>query len=323
MKSIGSMIVLLMIGSLANIGWSGVQNPVAQSNQVATSKSPVFIEVEVRMIELSQEALSQFGADWMVDSKTETTNSRSSAGKSMQTGSNSVASNFPGLLSSTSVLTDSEAAMIEKSLEQHGGCNLLSAPKVTTRSGENAEIKVVREIIYPTAFDVQTVVRDKKSGQISLLTTNESVSKSTPVMVAVSIPKFETRETGVILNVTPTAAADGKTIYLTLNPQVVELVEWIDYGYSLRATDGSPQQVKMLQPVFHSRNLSSQIALWDGQTAVMGGLITETRTDDKGSWFSRWFGIKPEQKTIRKTLLVIVAARRVNIAGQPITRSQP
>lgn len=134
----------------------------------------------------------------------------------MQAGSNSAASHFPGLLSGTSVLTDSEVAMLEKSLEQHGGCNLLSAPKVTTRSGENAEIKVVREIIYPTAFDVQTVVRDKKTGQISLLTTNESVSKSTPVMVAVSIPEFATRDTGVILNVTPTVAADSKTIRTTL-----------------------------------------------------------------------------------------------------------
>lgn len=67
MKSIGSMIVLLLIESLVNPAWSVEQTTVAHSNQVATSKSPVFIEVEVRMIELSQEALSQFGADWMVD----------------------------------------------------------------------------------------------------------------------------------------------------------------------------------------------------------------------------------------------------------------
>ena len=142
-------------------------------------------------------------------------------------------------------------------------------------------------------------------------------------MVAVSMPKFATRETGVILNVTPTVAADSKTIDLIMNPQVVELVDWIDYGYNLRAPDGSPQQVKMLQPVFHSRNISSHISIWDGQTAVMGGLITETRTDDKGSWFGRLFGSKPERETNRTHLLIMVTARCVDLSGKPIARSQP
>ncbi|MFA5043771.1 MAG: hypothetical protein WC381_09565 [Kiritimatiellia bacterium] len=86
MKSIGSMIVLVIIASLANTTWCGAQNPAAHSNQAATSRSPIFIEVEVRFIELSQEDLGQLGDEWMIYSKTETTNSRSNAGKSMQTG---------------------------------------------------------------------------------------------------------------------------------------------------------------------------------------------------------------------------------------------
>lgn len=318
MKSIGSLIVLLMIGSLANTAWSGVQSPLSNSNRVAICKSPIQVEIEVRFIELSQEDFNRLDVGWNSGSKSETTNSHSSTQQDNRINSNSAAiHNISSLLSHSWVLTASEVARIEKIL--NNGCNLLSAPMVTTRSGENAEIKVVKEIIYPTAFDVQTVVRDKKSGQVSLLTANESVSKSTPVMVAVSIPEFATRETGVILNVTPTATADCKTIDLIMNPQVVELVEWIDYGYNLRATDGSPQQVKMLQPVFHSRIISSHIAILDGQTAVMGGLITETRADNKGSWFSHWFGSKPE----RKTLLVMVTARCVDLAGNPINQSGP
>lgn len=273
MNSIGSMIVLLIIGSLANTAWSGAQSPLTDSNQVVASKAPVFIEVQVRFVELIQEDLSQLGVEWKIGSKPAITNSPSSAQKDKQTDSNSAASHISRLLTGSSVLTDSEMALFENVLKQYGRCNLLSAPKVTTRSGENAEIKVVREIIYPAAYEMQTVVLDKKSGQISLLSTNESASASNRVMVAVSIPKFETRDTGVILNVTPTATLDDKTIYLTLKPEVVELVEWIDYGYTLRATDGSPQQVKMLQPVFHSRNISSQIAVLDGQTVVMGGLV--------------------------------------------------
>jgi len=59
MKSIGSMIVLLMIGSLANVGWSGAQSLSADSNLVAASKAPVLTEVEVRFVELSQEDLDR------------------------------------------------------------------------------------------------------------------------------------------------------------------------------------------------------------------------------------------------------------------------
>ncbi|MBI2440219.1 MAG: hypothetical protein HYV35_02490 [Lentisphaerae bacterium] len=321
MKSIGSMMVLLVIGSLASSGWSGAQSPSADSNQVAASNAPVFIEVEARIVELNQEDLGELGGEWNIGSKQATTNSRSITPKDKQIDSNSLASRISGLLTDSSVLTDSEVSLILHALEQRGGCNLLSAPKVTTRSGENAEIKVVREIRYPAAYEMRTVVLDKKSGQISLLATNESVSTSNRVMVAVAVPEFKTRDTGVILNVTPTAARDGKTIYLTLKPEVVELVEWIDYGYTLSSADGSSQQVKMLQPVFHSRNASSQIAIWDGQTVVMGGLITETRVDDQsgeGPWFSRWLGSKPERKTIRTNLLILVTARRVDGAGKPI-----
>ena len=41
---------------------------------------------------------------------------------------------------------------------------------------------------------------------------------------------FETRETGVILNVTPTVGPDGYTIELVLAPEVADLVDWLDYG---------------------------------------------------------------------------------------------
>ncbi len=52
-----------------------------------------------------------------------------------------------------SVLTNPELTVIVQALSQHGGSDLLSAPRVTTRSGVNAQIQVVREIIYPTEFE--------------------------------------------------------------------------------------------------------------------------------------------------------------------------
>ena len=144
-------------------------------------------------------------------------------------------------------------------------------------------------------------------------------------MNVVSVPKdFVTRETGVILNVTPTASSDNKSISLTLNPEIVEFVEWVDYGSRLRSPDGSWQQIKMVQPVFHARSLKSQITILDGQTAIIGGLIGEARVDgEQPSWLGRLFGSKPERKTNRKILLVMVTARIVDLAGNPVNRPQP
>ena len=40
-----------------------------------------------------------------------------------------------------------------KKLSQQKGVDLMSAPSVTTKSGQKATVEVVREFIYPTEFD--------------------------------------------------------------------------------------------------------------------------------------------------------------------------
>ena len=54
------------------------------------------------------------------------------------------------LLSLSAVLTNPEMSVILHALQQRGHTDLLSAPKITTQSGQQATIKVVTEYIYPT-----------------------------------------------------------------------------------------------------------------------------------------------------------------------------
>ena len=139
---------------------------------------------------------------------------------------------------------------------------------------------------------------------------------------------FQTRETGVILNVTPTVGPDGYTIDLVMAPEVAELVDWIQYGSAIEIPSEFGLQIwtyNMPQPVFTSRNVTTSIVIWDGQTVVMGGLIREELTTIKDKvpilgdipllgWLFRSEG----SYSRKKNLLIFVTARLVDPAGRPI-----
>ena len=111
-----------------------------------------------------------------------------------------LAPTFSGdVLAFSSILTNPELSVVLHALDQSGGTDLLSAPRITTRSGEAAEIQVVQEIIYPTEFESEAEVFDlgEDQGEVAIVTVTPS--------------NFETREIGVILNVTPTVGPDGQS----------------------------------------------------------------------------------------------------------------
>ena len=135
---------------------------------------------------------------------------------------------------------------------------------------------------------------------------------------------FETREVGVILNVTPTVGPDGYTIDLTLAPEVAELVDWLQYGSTIEGF-----QYNIPQPVFASRNVTTSIVVWDGQTVVLGGLIREELTTMRDKipllgdipWLGRLFRSEGEYSK-KINLMIFVTARLVDPAGRPINKAE-
>ena len=300
---------------------------------------PNQVEIEARFIEIGQNDLEELGFQWILNDNWEMAAKKNGNGSVQMNANangatqglrffhNNTDSGLTGLASTitrtanetplgniasfATVLTNPDVTMVIQALSQHGGSDLLSAPKVTTRSGVNAQIQVVKEIIYPTEFDSEIITIDQE---------NEA-GNTWQQLAAVSTPgSFETRETGVILNVTPTVGPDGYTIDLVMAPEVCELADWIQYGGAV-----GDYFFNQPMPVFTSRNVTTSLVVWDGQTVVMGGLIREELVTVKDKipilgdipllgWLFRSEGSYSQ----KKNLLIFVTARLVDPAGRPV-----
>ena len=131
-------------------------------------------------------------------------------------------------------LGSADLSMILHMLSQRSDTDLLSAPKVVTKSGENAVIKVVTEYIYPQDYDVQ--LQSSSSGSSG----GSSGNSQSAILAVVEPQNFTMREVGVILDVTPTySEANGGTIDLELKPQVVDEPTWHNYGMRIPFTGNS------------------------------------------------------------------------------------
>jgi general secretion pathway protein D len=218
------------------------------------------------------------------------------------------------------VLNNATVQMVVNALSQKKSADVLSAPKVTTISGAQAQIRVVQEFIYPSEYSQPTIASD-------------SDSPPTP-----SFPTaFKTREVGVILSVTPTVGSDGSTINLTLVPEVSKFLGMLDYSPKVspnpNSTIATQQQdkvaYKIWQPLFETRNVTTSVVIWDGQTVVLGGLITEVvdKVDDKVPFLGdvpilgRLFRQKINQRA-KRNLLVFVTARLIDPSGNLIHRPE-
>ena len=124
-------------------------------------------------------------------------------------------------------LGEADLSLILHMLSQRSDTDLLSAPKVVTKSGEKAVMKVVVEYLYPTDYNVQLQSSSSNSG-------GYGGNSQSAILAVVEPQSFAMREVGVILEVLPTFfEANGGTIDLELSPKVVDEPQWMDYGVEL------------------------------------------------------------------------------------------
>ncbi len=241
----------------------------------------------------------------------------------------------PGIFGLSGVFTDPQFQVVVRALNQKKGVDLLSAPRVTTKSGQRAVIEIVREFRYPTQFDPPKIPDRTDSGVVVSGGGGLTGATSGAFPVTPTTPTgFETRNTGVTLEVEPVVGPDGVTIDLNLVPQVVEFEGFINYGSPIQSVSVNALGISssfvltpnvINQPIFNSRKVTTSVSVWDGQTVVLGGLMredvqkTEDRTPILGDIpiVGRLFRTNTEQH-LKRNLVIFVTARLVNPAGQPI-----
>ena len=260
--------------------------------------TPFQVEIEARFIEVTEEKAQELGLEWIItspdyrfysdklrlDNKTTDAIYGQYPDPAGQTGREGLThgmryldekflSDSPyqfkpsgNILSLSGILTQPEFRAILHALNQSGFSNVLSAPKVTTLNNQQSQIEVVKEIIYPTEFELTPA------------TTNDFGSIVTQPVVTPAA--WTTRDIGIILNVTPSVGADKKTVNLSLKPEVSKFLEWKDYGISKGANWSA---IPIKQPIFFSQNVDTNVVVNDGETVVLGGLIKEDTvvTEDK------------------------------------------
>jgi len=260
----------------------------------------------------------------------------SSAIDSLLQGTTGVQTASPATFAVAGIFANEQFQAVVRALNQKKGVDLLSAPNVTTKSGQRAVIEIIREFRYPTEFQPPQV----PSG-------GNGVSAVTPTTPT----GFETRNTGVTLEVEPVVGPDGQTIDLNLVPQVVEFEGFINYGspiYGISISrspitevfngisdvisggDITTQQILLTnnvinQPIFSTRKVTTSVSVWDGQTVVLGGLMREDvqKVEDKVPGLGdlplvgRLFRSTVDQH-IKRNLVIFVTARLMNPAGENV-----
>ena len=224
----------------------------------------------------------------------------------------------PGVLSMAGVFTDPQFQVVMRALNQKKGVDLLSSPRVTTKSGQQATIEIVREFKYPTEYSPPQVPSSSGSGSGSII----AVTPTTPTA-------FEVRNTGVSLEVEPVVGADGSTIDLNLVPQVTEFDGFINYGTPIYGSNGVRSSLLTAnvinQPIFSTRKVKTSVSVWDGQTVMLGGLMREDvqKVEDKVPFLGdipyvgRLFRSSVDQHQ-KRNLVIFVTAKLINPAGDPV-----
>jgi len=211
-----------------------------------------------------------------------------------------------------------------RALSRKSGSDLMSAPKVTVLSGKRATITVAQELRYPESYgDIESTVSSGGGGSNN---DNNNAGGGGISITAGTPQDFVTRNVGVEMTVTPNVENDD-TISLILEPRVTEFEGFVEYGGPSVAIQGG-QTVTVpagfYQPIFSTREITTEVTVYDGATVVMGGLTRdEVKTvNDKVPilgdipGLGRLFRSEGESRQ-KRNLLIFVTANLVSPGGSP------
>lgn len=216
------------------------------------------------------------------------------------------------------ILSGDNVEFMIRALARKTGSDLLSSPRLTVLSGKTASIVVAQELLYPTRYgDIQLPAPGgSREGSVSTI----AIAAGTP-------QDFQMRNIGVEMEVTPTVE-DNDNISLLLEPKVTEFEGFVEYGGPSVAVGGDGTVVTVpsgfFQPIFSTREVRTEVTIYDGATVVIGGLVREEVKSFKDKvpilgdipFVGRLF--RSEGETAQKrNLMIFVTANLISPGGSP------
>jgi Flp pilus assembly secretin CpaC len=268
--------------SLSGLGGGGARSNTRLNNQiernigrakaieVAGGRIVSFIDVadlpqvriDIRLFEVSRSKLLSYSPQALLSLSTKALPPIASAIDGAAALSGNAAENVLGFLNgqgTNQTQLVSRHAAIDATLsllEREGIARSLSSPSLTVLSGEQAQFQVGGDIPVPVAF-------------APAFGGGATTPGTTPgVFSSVEFVPF-----GIQLSVRP-LVDDADAITLDLQPQIVN--PSADLTASIRSATGTSQSA----PAFETRGLRTSARLQDGQSLVIGGLLSNTSTEN-------------------------------------------
>jgi general secretion pathway protein D len=302
------------------------------------------VEIEVKLIEVSQNTLDELGFNWtfsehnggalqVVDdlffkntpsgSSFNNVNPPASGGQSLfgsglRTAAAALQAGSAGSLAISKVTGDLQWNLVINALEQANESEVLSAPRVVTLDRSTAVIQVGEERMVPKSFEVN----------------NQDTSPY------VEHSDWDLELMGVYMEVTPELREDG-LIDLELHPRILDIVGFDRYQVAPTyeydeiyvsnggiviggiRTDIPIQALEVGLPYLRIRELETRVTVADGNTIGMGGLIYDKSQAFNDSvpllgnipFLGRLFRSEGS-RSIKRNLMIFVKASTVDLDGE-------
>ncbi len=259
----------------------------------------------------------------------------------------------PGILSLTGIYDSGSFQMIMRGLSQKQGVDVMNAPSLvlTPSAGEDlpevppaptsdvheyiedqdssSRIEIVRRFIYPSAFDPPQIPNNTPNNN----SYNNSGS-SVPVAAPSNPTEWVTEEVGLVMVLKVLPKLDDNIVrFGRFIVRVVDFEGFINYGSPIISGIASTSAIETIvltdnridQPVFSRKMVNTSLAVYDGYTVAIGGMIEDNvqKVEDKVPVFGdlpligRFFRSNAESHT-RKNLTIFVTADIIDPTGKPV-----
>ncbi|MAS96671.1 MAG: hypothetical protein CMO55_26065 [Verrucomicrobiales bacterium] len=186
-----------------------------------------------------------------------------------------------------------DAAQLRDELEallDSNEAELLETVWLLARSGQRAKTESITEVIYPTEYDPPEIPntfgggapvqakdsKDQARADLQAVSTLSTVGSEIPITAATPTA-FETRNTGVTLEVDPVLSSDNKFVDLNLAPEIVAHID--DIYFTREGREDSARGVDHIQmPLFYTMKTTTQMTAVPGNYNLIG---IHTPNEDK------------------------------------------